>query len=309
MGNLTVTGLGSALSLSGNAAGVAVGNFEGGNGVLNITNGGQVTNGPAVLAFAVNSTGTALISGAGSGWTATQLQVGNFGAGNLTVASGGLVSVAQGVVVAQTAGSTGVVNLNGGTLQAGSTIQVNGNGTLQGTGQLNGSVVINSGGVIAPGTAGPLMVGAGNVALGGTGNVTLGGAANFEFADATHYSQLDLLGSGAVLGYRGNLTLDFDVVVSSFWTDDLFSFANGSETGDFANVDLGGVYSGALSDNGGVWTGEDGNVTFTFNTATGDLTTASVVPEPGAWGMVIGSVVALVVGGRRIRQKVAGGKV
>jgi T5SS/PEP-CTERM-associated repeat protein len=301
MGNLTVTGLGSALSLSGNAAGVAVGNLEGGNGVLNIINGGQVTNGPAMLGNSTGSSGTALISGVGSGWTATQLQVGNFGAGNLTVASGGVVNVAQGVVVAQNAGSTGVVNLNGGTLQAGSTIQVNGNGTLAGTGQLNGSVIINSDGVLAPGTAGPLLVGAGNVALGGTGNVTLGGAANFEFADATHYSQLELLGSGAVLSYGGNLTLDFDVVVSSFGTDNLFSFANGNETGDFANVDLGGVYSGALSDSGGIWTGIAGNVAFTFNTATGDLTTA--VPEPGEWGAVIGMVALVAAGVRWVKRK------
>jgi T5SS/PEP-CTERM-associated repeat protein len=311
-GTMTVSGANWTLKPGGNGFAFGDGELQVGNmgsGVLNILNGGQVTTnsvylgaGPQELVPNLSGNATVLVSGAGSTLNTEFIEVGSYNVpANLTIANGGAVNASNRVFLNNT---TSVINLSNGTLQVGNVTQVF-SGTMQGTGTLNGSLIVTYTGVLAPGTDGGLQVGAGNVALGGAGNVTLQATANFEIGGAGNYSSLSLLATGAVLTYGGNLTLNFDSAVTGANEFALFDFANGTETGDFGGVDLGGAYGGELSDSGGNWTGTSGGEEFAFNTTTGILTTSiATVPEP-AWAGVLAGGLALLAGAglRRARSE------
>ncbi len=85
-GTATVTGSGSTWTNSG---AVYVGYY--GRGTLNISQGGQVSNGLAYIGYYSGSQGTVSVTGSGSKWTNTDLYVGYNGTGTLTVSNGGLV--------------------------------------------------------------------------------------------------------------------------------------------------------------------------------------------------------------------------
>ena len=113
-----------------------------GNGTLNITNGGKVSNSYGYLGYNSGSTGTATVDGTGSTWTNSgYLYIGNSGNGTLNITNGGKVSNTYGYL-GYNSGSTGTATVDG----TGSTwtnsgylyIGNSGNGTLNIT---NGSSV------------------------------------------------------------------------------------------------------------------------------------------------------------------------
>jgi fibronectin-binding autotransporter adhesin len=103
-----------------------------GQGVLDITAGGVVANKSGHIAFTTESTGTATVSGTGSRWTnSVDLHVGDSGNGELNISNGGLVEVGRSTYVAKSAGSSGVINFDNGTLTTGDFFGVaNGEGTI-----------------------------------------------------------------------------------------------------------------------------------------------------------------------------------
>jgi T5SS/PEP-CTERM-associated repeat protein len=114
----------------------------GGNGVLNITNGGRVTSGSTggLLGNGVSATGIVNVDGTGSKWTSTGIGLGYQGTGILNITNGGLVTNSGSTVIALRSPGTGVINFgaNGGTLTtqtlyAGSS-QITGTGTIQARG-------------------------------------------------------------------------------------------------------------------------------------------------------------------------------
>jgi autotransporter-associated beta strand protein len=82
------------------------------------------------------------------------------------------------------------------------------------------------------------------------------------------------------LTYGGSLALTLGGLLPASTTYDLFSFSGGSQAGSFSSVAITGSYSAPLTNaGGGVWTGSQGDATFTFTESTGDLA-VTIVPEP-----------------------------
>lgn len=92
-----------------------------GTGRLDVKNGGQVDSGfsvanaNAILGSSAGSTGLAFVEDAGSTWNvANDLLVGSNGSGSLVIDRGGEVSVGGKLILADKAGSAGVLDIGGG---------------------------------------------------------------------------------------------------------------------------------------------------------------------------------------------------
>jgi autotransporter-associated beta strand protein len=86
--------------------------------------------------------------------------------------------------------------------------------------------------------------------------------------------------SAGTLTYGGSLALTLGALLPASTTYDLFSFSGGSQAGSFSSIAITGSYAATLTNGGGgVWTGSQGDATFTFTESTGDLA-VSIVPEP-----------------------------
>lgn len=168
----------------------------GGNGTLTIQNGGTVSNTDGTIAYSSGTTGVATVTGADSTWTNSgdNLHVGWGGAGKLTIADGGLVTVGTQsggayngtLTIARDSRSSGTVNIGAasgsaaaaaGTVKARSLVFGNGTGRLV----LNhtGSNVTLSSSITTKSAAstGTIEVLSGGTTLGGTvsgpGNIDL----------------------------------------------------------------------------------------------------------------------------------------
>lgn len=101
LGTLVVHG---AISGTNN---VRIGDF--GNATLVIENGGSVNNTRSGIALLAGTTGTALVTGAGSSWaTSGPLIIGGAGSGTLVLSNGGLATAGS-VLIAQSAGAFGTL--------------------------------------------------------------------------------------------------------------------------------------------------------------------------------------------------------
>lgn len=114
-GTATLTDTGTSWTASGGQ--VTVG--DAGIGTLTVENGAVLTDSVGVIGNQVGSTGTVLVTGAGSTWNNTaNLNVGINGTGTLTVQNGGLVTAGTllnpGTI---DIGTHGMVDAKGGTLQ------------------------------------------------------------------------------------------------------------------------------------------------------------------------------------------------
>ncbi|MEJ0011046.1 MAG: autotransporter domain-containing protein [Bauldia sp.] len=136
-GGVTVDGAGSTWTNDGVVVGYS------GTGTLTISNGGVVGGvaGNAVLGTQAGASGTASVDGSNSKWTvAENLSVGSAGTGALTISSGGLVSVAGVVGIADGLGSVGTLNIGaaaGSTAAAAGTLAVTNVTFGDGTGAIN----------------------------------------------------------------------------------------------------------------------------------------------------------------------------
>ncbi|MFT5415740.1 MAG: fibronectin-binding autotransporter adhesin, partial [Gammaproteobacteria bacterium] len=229
-GAATVDGLGSSWLNSG-ALIVA----SGGNGTLNIRNGGSVSNTVGIIGDNVGLTGAATVDGEDSSWlNGGGLIVGHGGNGTLNILNGGSVTTTTFASIGDSSTATGTATvdgmgsswLNDGTLDVG----FSGNGTLN---ILNGGSVTNTDGFIgtvagATGTAtiggnnalwdssGSLFVGGSDTAAGGTGalNINSGGRVNVD-------GTLKVWSAGTVNLDGGSLFVD------SLDTDGTFNFNSG----------------------------------------------------------------------------------
>jgi T5SS/PEP-CTERM-associated repeat protein len=171
-GTATVTGAGSTWTSSdnfvvgGTASGGMTASIGQGNGTLNISAGGTVSNVNGYLGSDTGAVGTVNVDGAGSTWTNSgTLTIGRNGGGTLDISNGGVVSNTAGYIGTSST-STGAVTISG----SGSTwtnsnilnIGYSGTGTLD---ILNGGRVDSSYGFIGQDTTG-----AGTVTVNGPGS-------------------------------------------------------------------------------------------------------------------------------------------
>ncbi|ESY72056.1 autotransporter outer membrane beta-barrel domain-containing protein [Mesorhizobium sp. M0051] len=130
----TVDGSGSKWLNSGDLSVLSV-------GTVSVTNGGEITDTNGKIGTNGGDIGTVKVDGTGSKWTnGADLYVGIDGAGTLTVANDGAVTVAGNLLIADQAGSTGTVNIGGAAGAAATGAGVLGSATFQfglGTGALN----------------------------------------------------------------------------------------------------------------------------------------------------------------------------
>jgi autotransporter-associated beta strand protein len=217
------------------------------------------------------TTGGLTLRGSGKGEVA---QIGTI-PGILEKADGGIWTIG-GTNGANSVNVSGGKLLINGTYNVTTTVGVASGATLGGSGTVGGAITVNNGGTLAPGnSAGQFTVG-NSLALAATSNTVmeLGGTTL-----GTGYDNvtINILG---VLTYGGNLNVVnfgvYDMDAASF-TYDLFSLG-ATTSGSFASVTVNSVL---LSNSGGLWTGSNGDVDYSFAQSTGDLT-ITAIPEPAA---------------------------
>ena len=262
------------------------GNFyigDGGNGTLNITNGGAVacggigyigsssgngtlavvsgsglTTGKAYIGYGAGTTGTATVDGANSTWTNTGsiggIFVGDYGTGTLNITNGGSVNTTGYLYVARQVNSTGTVNISGG-----GSVSVNGLAAvgIYGNGTLN---ITNGGALSCTGSGGAALVG---WEAGASGTVNVDGTSS----TCTTYDASAAGGGEFNVGYlngTGNLNITNGGAVSS---------GNG-----FVGRGAGSVGT-AIVDSGGQWNtnGYDFNVGFYGGSGTLSITNGGTV--------------------------------
>jgi fibronectin-binding autotransporter adhesin len=287
----------------------ATGTFTQSGGIVNVQN--EVFIGNETSAASI---GTYTLSGT------AELNVGNeviVGRDNGT----GTFNLDGGTVIAtKISGGTGTstVNFNGGVFRAkrdeASLIENLGTATVE-----SGGITIDSNGFTVA-TSQPLS-GAGGLTKLGAGSLTLSGvntyaggtvveagvldiAADFTMAGANGFTMSGaaspsagsdygaIVASAGTLTYGGDLALTLSGTASAGASYDLFSFSGGSQAGSFANVVLDGSYTSTLTNAGGVWTGSDGGLTFSFTESTGQFA-VSAVPEPATLGLAAIAAAAL----------------
>ncbi|MEX0613722.1 MAG: hypothetical protein WD229_16505, partial [Pirellulales bacterium] len=232
---VTVVGQGSSWSLAGALLTVGFG----GAAAVNILDGGNVVSFDARLAADTGSTGTVLVSGAGSTWTiGRRLGVGgdagnliSGGTATLNIQPGSTVNVAQNIAIF----AGGLVRLEGGTLDT-ATISFQGGGQFQFTsgtlhiGTYNGSLV-NLGGTLAPGHS------TGTTTITGSYAQQAAGKLAIEIGGTTPGSTYDVVNIASIAGISGQMQL---ALLNGFFPSGSDTFtvltATSGLFGTFANV-------------------------------------------------------------------------
>ena len=293
--NLTLTGADNTLTFAASAGAFAVG-----GGAIRM---GTVTNSssnPQTLNVSLRLNGGRTINTGSAGVslgvlplsTGAQRPLTKTGSGDLT-----LTFASSGTGISYTV-STGrlVINNAAGTFSQGATTTLAA-GTelvLAQPATANFTAAITGAGLVRKTGAGSSTFSGPNAYTGGTlvqngiltygANFTMSGANGFTLTNAaspvrgTDYGASDV--SSGTLTYGGSLALTLGGLLPASTTYDLFNFSGGSQAGSFSSVAITGSYSTPLTNaGGGVWTGSQGDATFTFTESTGDLA-VTIVPEP-----------------------------
>lgn len=208
-GKVTVDGAGSSFSTT--TGSIRVG--DSGAGTLDILNGGQVTSNMISLGVNAGSTGTVNIDGNGSVLTLTgsasnALGVGFSGTGILNILNGGTLITIRSNTLANSAGSTGIVTVDGvgSTWQASEKLEI---GHI-GTGILN----IQNGGTVTSGGGGYDVIG---VVSGSNGTVNVTGAGSSRTSSTAGGISVGFQGEGALNIFDGGSVSASSLNISTFY--------------------------------------------------------------------------------------------
>ncbi|GLQ55436.1 autotransporter outer membrane beta-barrel domain-containing protein [Devosia nitrariae] len=159
---VVVSGPGSAWT---NTNHLYIGTVDNSSGVLRIEDGASVSNASGFIALNSGSTGTVTVSGAGSTWmNSSNIRVGEFGKGSLTVEDGANASTPFGIGLGTTEGAEGTATVTGAgsTLSTAQWLYLGNNGkatvTIAGRGEVSGAnavlgIFANSSGTLNIGAA------------------------------------------------------------------------------------------------------------------------------------------------------------
>jgi hypothetical protein len=149
--------------------------------------------------------------------------------------------------------------------------------TLGGSGTIGGATTVN--GNLNPGNSPGVLTFQNGLTMASSTITTM---EILGLTRSTLYDGIDV--TGGTLTYAGALIIDLQTLVSGDFTFNLFDVINpATSTGEFASINLSGLYRASFSGGGsGVWTAStnSGNEAWVFNHSTGDLS-FTVIPEPG----------------------------
>jgi autotransporter-associated beta strand protein len=197
--------------------------------------------------------------------------------GATVVSAGSLIIGAAGSV-----GSSSVLDVSSGaTLNVDAVsggFVVGGSQALRGSGTILGNTTVN--GSLQPGNSAGLLSFNNDLTLGSTAVTTM------EINGAgVRGTAFDAINVGGLLTYDGALALSIGTAFGfGSYSFDLFD--PNSTAGSFDTVTLGGLYSGSLVNDGGVWGLANGNETWTFTQSSG-LLQLEVVPEPSTYALLV----------------------
>jgi autotransporter-associated beta strand protein len=294
--NLTLTGADNTLTFAASAGAFAVG-----GGAIRM---GTVTNSssnPQTLNVSLRLNGTRTINTGTAGMTLSVLPLSTgASARNMTKTGSGdlTLTFASTYALMNYAVNAGrlVINNAAGTFSQGATTTLAA-GTelvLAQPATANFTAAITGAGLVRKTGAGSSTFSGPNAYTGGTlvqngiltyaSDFTMSGSNGFALTNAaspvrgTDYGAMNV--SAGTLTYGGSLALTLGGLLPASTTYDLFNFSGGSQAGSFSSVAITGSYSTPLTNaGGGVWTGSQGDATFTFTESTGDLA-VTIVPEP-----------------------------
>ena len=259
-------------------------NLGGSVGVVNITNDGLISDRLANIGDQAGATGTVTVDGKGSTWTNTNpyglpLLLGNSGSGTLNIQNSGTVTnndantkgAFLGVMLAQSDGSTGNLNIkSGGTLFSSTGIVGQGSGatgtvTVDGAGSawtMTGNLTVDNGGTGSVTiTHGGLVTNQAAILAASTkdlGTVTVDGAG--AAASATKWTN----SGDVIVGQSGPGVLNIKNGGQVDVNSTLSQITLGQNTGSSGTLNIGsGGTSGIL--NAGLVTGGDGTASINFN--------------------------------------------
>lgn len=228
-GTITVTGAGA--SFSSGAFNIGYSSYLGvnGNGTFNLQNGATATSGSVSIGNAAATSGIANISGTGTIWNTTSVQVGQSGVGELNITAGATVKSTSGAVIGDRAVVSG----------SGSQWIFSGNATGE-----YPSVVLGLGRTSGPSSL--LIDNGGQVTIQNIGTVTAGKEAEVQIGRTAATSTLTITGAGSAL------TTPYDMLVGSGGNSNgIVNVTNGGtlNTG-FTNVASGSDATGSVTVSG-----------------------------------------------------------
>ena len=299
-GGITQSNAGTLAGTGAGGASGAIDNRSGTNtlsGALTLSAPATIgaSSGSLTLSGGIANGGNALTFNAA---TSSGITVGSAGIGG----SGGLIKSGAGTLtLAVTNSYTGTTTVNAGNLvvngsiASGGSVQVNAGATLSGSGTIHSAATLATGAQLSPGTS------PGILAFGDALTLGSGAFSSFEIAGTTRGTQYDGVNVAGTTSYGGTLDLAFTSLLADGTVLDLFQLGS-APVGNFNAITGSGLYAGSFSYDGGtsLWTLERGAQTLSFDPATGDLSIATAIPEPGTSALLL-SLTALGLIARRRR--------
>lgn len=268
-GTVTITGASSSWI---NSNRLTVGG--GGVGTLTVSAGGDVTSVDGVIGQLAGADGSAAtVTGAGSTWTGTgTLIVGNFGASELKVLSGGAVTSAA-AVIGRHSTSTATVSGSGSSWNTGA-LSVGGDAGDPGTAG-NGTLAVSSGGSVTS-SAAQLGLNAND-----SGTATIGGSGSIWDVNGT--LSVGFNGTGtATVSDNARLETAWMIIGHNAGSTGSTTVTNGARLADAGSLYVGNEGDGTLTvSGGGDVTSGDGFV----GTGNGSHGTATVTGSGSSWDM------------------------
>ncbi len=204
--------------------------------------------------------------------------------------AGTLVLAGNNTYTGITTVSAGTLLVNGNQTVATGATTVNSGATFGGAGIIGGATTVNAGAFLTPGA---VENGAGVLTF--NNNLVMNGTTTLQVFSAgtrgTAYDAIDF-SAGTFTG-TGALVLNFSSLLGDTVSLDLFGGATFTGLPTFSSVTATGLYAGAFSLSGGVYTLINGGQTLTLNVTTGDLlvTGGAAVPEPSTFAALAGGLV------------------